>query len=63
MKTKCILILSYSLVGIALTPACISNVPQSSYTTDKDSIEILSTSGQRCISGVYPHLTTYAHAV
>lgn len=62
MKTKCILILSYSLVGIALTPACISNVPQSSYTTDKDSIEILSTSGQRCISGVYPHLTTYAHA-
>lgn len=26
------------------------------YTVDKDSLEILSTSGSRFISGVYPHL-------
>lgn len=32
------------------------------YTKDKDSTNILTTSGNRFISGVYPHLTTYAHA-
>lgn len=56
-----ILLSYYYLAALVLVSAC-SQHPQSSYQTDKDSIQILSTSGTRCISGVYPHLTTYSHA-
>ncbi len=51
----------YGLAGIVLLTLCTSGktVP---FKTDKDSVNILSTSGTQCISGVYPHLTTYAHA-
>ena len=51
------------LAGSTLLTFCTSNQGNpSSFTTDKDSVNIASTSGERCISGVYPHLTTYAHA-
>lgn len=51
----------YGLVGLVLMAVCTSGkiVP---FKSDKDSVNIVSTSGKRCISGVYPHLTTYAHA-
>lgn len=49
------------LAGIALIIVCTSSeiVP---FEPGKDSVNIASTSGTRCISGVYPHLTAYAHA-
>lgn len=51
----------YGLAGIVLMAICTSGktVP---FKSDKDSVNIVSTSGKRYISGVYPHLTTYAHA-
>lgn len=51
----------YSLAGVVLIAVCTGSqkVP---FKSDKDSINITSTSGERCVSGVYPHLTTYAHA-
>lgn len=51
----------YGLASIVLMAVCTSGetVP---FKTDKDSVNIVTTSGKRCISGVYPHLTTYAHA-
>lgn len=47
---------------ILLIASCnnLSNV-KAEFKVDKDSVKILSTSGSRLISGVYPHLTTYAH--
>lgn len=58
-----ILTACYCLAGSTLLTFCTSSQKTpSSFTTDKDSVNIASTSGKRCISGVYPHLTTYAHA-
>lgn len=37
------------------------SLSKAGFVADKDSLEVLSTSGNRLISGVYPHLTTYAH--
>lgn len=48
--------------GAALLTMCSVNHPSASFRTDKDSLYIEGTSGNRLISGVYPHLTTYAHA-
>ena len=57
-----ILTACYLLTGSALLTFCTSSQRISTFTPDKDSVNITSTSGQRFISGVYPHLTTYAHA-
>lgn len=51
----------YSLTGIILMAVCTGS-QQVPFKPDKDSVNIASTAGERCISGVYPHLTTYAHA-
>lgn len=60
---NCIQIACLGMVGVALFCMCTdAKVGTSSYKPDKDNINILSTSGNRYISGVYPHLTTYAHA-
>ncbi|MEO9473994.1 MAG: hypothetical protein ABJG41_00600 [Cyclobacteriaceae bacterium] len=43
------------------SPSEVNNINQPT-TTTHDEGEILSISGTRIISGIYPHLTTYAHA-
>lgn len=48
--------------GIVLLTACSTNRMTSTFSTDKDSTCLTATSGNRLISGVYPHLTTYAHS-
>lgn len=51
------------LASILLLALCTSSKETTcNYITDKDSVNITTLSGQHCISGVYPHLTTYAHA-
>ncbi len=52
----------YSLAGLVLTAAFCTGGQKESFKPTKDSVNIASTAGERCISGVYPHLTTYAHA-
>lgn len=49
-------------VGISVLSACSSNKITATYIPDKDSVDMVATSGNRFISGVYPHLTTYSHA-
>lgn len=51
----------YSLAGLILMAVCTGS-QQVPFRPDKDSVNIAEISGERCISGVYPHLTTYAHA-
>lgn len=48
------------LTGIVLM-ACTSS-QKTSFRLTNDSVNIASVSGERFISGVYPHLTTYSHA-
>lgn len=55
------LTIGYSLAGVILMAICTGS-QKSTYRSDKDSVNIASTSGKQRISGVYPHLTTYAHA-
>lgn len=47
-------------VYAVLITAC-TNIQDSTYTTDNDGKNILTISGNRLISGVYPHLTAYSH--
>jgi len=49
-------------VGISVLAACSSNKITATYIPDNDSVDMVATSGNRFISGVYPHLTTYSHA-
>ena len=51
----------YSLAGLILMAVCTGS-QQVPFRPDKDTVNIAEISGERCISGVYPHLTTYAHA-
>ena len=50
------------LVGLTVLSACAGNKATATFSPDKDSVNIAATSGNRHISGVYPHLTTYSHA-
>lgn len=51
------------LASILLLALCTSSKETTcNYITDKDSVNLTTLSGQHYISGVYPHLTTYAHA-
>lgn len=50
------------LAGSVFTIACGPGEQASRFQCDRDSVNITATSGQRYISGVYPHLTTYSHA-
>lgn len=45
-----------------LSVVTFANDKKSAFKVDKDSVNITAISGERIISGVYPHLTTYAHA-
>lgn len=51
--------ISYCLVGAMIAASGICNA-QTSYSEKEGKMSLLS--GKRMISGVYPHLTTYAHA-
>lgn len=61
MKTskKLSLGFKFACVGVLFT-ACTKQIPQAYFTEING--EIASTHGNRLISGIYPHLTTYSHA-
>lgn len=50
------------MVSSVLFVSCTCNKQEACFETSKDSVDIVETSGNRLISGVYPHLTTYSHA-
>lgn len=50
------------IAGAFLLSACSTDKVAATFKTDKDSLHIVATAGNRHISGVYPHLTTYSHA-
>lgn len=61
MKTLKNLLVGFKFVctGVLCT-ACAQHIPQANFT--KLNEDITSTYGNRLISGIYPHLTTYSHA-
>lgn len=63
MKKNAIMLLCLEvMLGACPVHSSASERPRGSFKSDKDSINMISTSGKLEISGVYPHLTTYAHA-